>query len=60
LVFCTGTPGQLMYAHVVYLAPSIGGSLLGGSSAGNGAIVSNAAFANENPIGTAVMQANGC
>jgi Flp pilus assembly protein TadG len=60
LVFCTGTPGQLMYAHIVYLAPSIGGTLLGGTAGGYNAIVSNAAFANENPTGTAVVQANGC
>jgi Flp pilus assembly protein TadG len=59
-VFCPGAPGQLMYAHVVYLAPSIGGTLLGGSSGGTSVIVSNAAFANENPTGIAVEQANGC
>jgi Flp pilus assembly protein TadG len=59
-VFCPGTPGQLMYAHVVYLAPSIGGTLLGGSSSGTGVLVSNAAFANENPTGIAVNQAGGC
>jgi Flp pilus assembly protein TadG len=59
-VFCPGTPGQLMYAHVVYLAPSIGGTLLGGAAGGTSVIVSNAAFANENPIGTAVVQAQGC
>jgi Flp pilus assembly protein TadG len=59
-VFCPGTPGQLMYAHVVYLAPSIGGTLLSGSAGGTSVIVSNAAFANENPTGVAVEQANGC
>jgi Flp pilus assembly protein TadG len=59
-VFCPGMPGQLMYAHVVYLAPSIGGTLLGGSAGGTSVIVSNAAFANENPTGTAVEQASGC
>jgi Flp pilus assembly protein TadG len=51
--FCPGQPGQLMYVHVVYLAPMIGGSLLSYGSAGN-AIVANAAFANENPAGAAV------
>ena len=54
--FCPGQPGQLMYVHVVYLAPSIGGTLLGGSSA----ITANAVFANENPAGNAVVPANGC
>jgi len=59
-VFCSGSPGQLMYAHIVYLAPSIGGTLLGNAVAGSNAIVANAAFANENPTGTPVVQANGC
>ncbi|WP_428486954.1 TadE/TadG family type IV pilus assembly protein [Rhodopila sp.] len=58
-VFCPGTPGQLMYAHVIYLLPSIAGTLLG-NTAGGGAIIANAAFANENPTGVAVVQANGC
>ncbi len=57
--FCPGQPGQLMYVHIVYLAPSIGGRLLGNTGAGN-AIVSNAAFANENPGGNTVVQSNGC
>jgi Flp pilus assembly protein TadG len=51
--FCPGQPGQLMYVHVVFLAPSIAGALLTYGSPGN-AIVANAAFANENPTGTAV------
>jgi Flp pilus assembly protein TadG len=59
-VFCTGTPGQLMYAHVVYLAPLIGGALFGSATPGNDAIVSNAAFANENPTGSTVLPKNGC
>jgi hypothetical protein len=58
-VFCPGKPGQLMYAHIVYLAPWIGGTLLGNAS-GSDAIVANAAFANENPTGIAVVQVNGC
>ena len=58
--FCTGTPGQLMYAHVVYFAPLIGGTLLGGVAGGTGAIISNTAFANENPTGIAAAQKNGC
>lgn len=58
--FCTGQPGQLMYAHIVYVGPSIGGTLLGGAGAGSGTIVANAAFANENPTGLAVTPANGC
>jgi Flp pilus assembly protein TadG len=59
-VFCTGTPGQLMYAHVVYSAPLIGGALFGSAMPGNDAIVSNAAFANENPTGATVVPKNGC
>ena len=59
LSFCSGSPGQLMYVHVIYLAPSIGGALLGQAAAGD-AIVANAAFANENPVGSTVVQANGC
>jgi Flp pilus assembly protein TadG len=51
--FCPGQPGQLMYLHVVYLAPAIGGPLFGGSATTN-AIVANAAFANENPTGVTV------
>lgn len=58
-VFCPGQPGQLMYVHVVYLAPSIGGTLFGASSAGT-ALIANAAFANENPSGNTVVPANGC
>jgi len=58
-VFCPGKPGQLMYAHIVYLAPSIGGTLFGNAS-GYNPIVANAAFANENPTGVPVAQANGC
>jgi Flp pilus assembly protein TadG len=59
-VFCPGTAGQLMYAHIVYLAPSIGGTLFGSAAAGSNAIVANAAFAVENPTGVAVVPANGC
>lgn len=51
--FCPGKPGQLMYVHVVYLAPSIGGVLFGNTGASS-AIVANAAFANENPGGDTV------
>ena len=54
--FCPGQPGQLMYVHIVYLAPSIGAALFGASSA----ITANAVFANENPGGNAVVPANGC
>lgn len=57
--FCPGKPGQLMYVHVVYLAPVIGGSLFG-DTVNTGAIVANAAFANENPSGVTVVQTNGC
>lgn len=56
--FCTGQPGQLMYLHVVYLPPSLNWLFGLGDSAGT--IVSNAAFANENPTGVTVTQANGC
>lgn len=57
-VFCSGKPGQLMYAHVVYLAPSIGGALLGARS--TKPMVANAAFANENPTGAPVPPGSGC
>ena len=57
--FCPGQPGQLMYVHIVYLAPSIMGTLLDDTGVGS-AMVANAAFANENPGGNTVVQANGC
>jgi Flp pilus assembly protein TadG len=57
--FCPGKPGQLMYVHVVYLAPSITGTLLDDTGVGS-AMVANAAFANENPGGNTVVPANGC
>jgi Flp pilus assembly protein TadG len=62
LVFCPGTAGQLMYAHVIYLAPSLAGTLFGDEPAGYSAIISNAAFAIENPAGGAVapVQGEGC
>ncbi len=59
LVFCPGKAGQLMYAHIIYLAPSFGGSLLGLTSDYT-TIVANAAFAIENPTGIAVVQTHGC
>ena len=63
--FCVGAPGQLMFARVVYLAPAISqfwpyatqASING--TAGT-ALVSSAAFANENPSGAAVPAAGGC
>jgi Flp pilus assembly protein TadG len=58
-VFCPGKAGQLMYAHIVYLAPSFGGSLLGLTNDFT-TIVANAAFAIENPTGVEVVQVNGC
>ena len=58
LVFCTGQPGQQMYAHVVFMAPSFIGSLLGTGDFDS--IVANAAFTNENPAGATVVPANGC
>jgi hypothetical protein len=48
-----------MYVHIVYLAPSIMGTLLDDTGAGS-TMVANATFANENPGGNAVVQANGC
>jgi Flp pilus assembly protein TadG len=62
LVFCPGTAGQLMYAHVIYLVPSIAGTLLGNAPGGYSTIISNAAFAIENPTGSTVapVQGNGC
>ena len=59
-VFCPGTAGQLMYVHVIYLAPTIGGTLLGSALGTTNALVANAAFAIENPTGVSVLQANGC
>ena len=59
-VFCPGQPGQLMYAHVVYLAPSIGGLLIGSVSGGLAPIIANAGFANENPSGASVPPGTGC
>jgi Flp pilus assembly protein TadG len=61
LVFCPGAAGQLMYAHIVYLAPSIGGTLFG-NTPGYSAIISNAAFVVENPTGSTVapVQGTGC
>ena len=57
--FCSGQPGQLMYVHVVFLAPSIMGTLLNDTDVAS-AMVANAAFTNENPSGNAVAQVNAC
>ncbi len=58
-VFCAGTPGELMYAHIVY-SPPVVGTLFPGTVLGSAVIVSSVAFANENPIGATVVQGNGC
>ena len=63
--FCVGVPGQLMYARAVYQAPVLGtiyplvAAVTGPGSSGS-AIVSAAAFANENPAGAAVPPVAGC
>jgi Flp pilus assembly protein TadG len=59
LVFCPGKAGQLMYVHIVYLGPSFGGSILG-ATGDYTAIIANAAFAVENPTGTAAPPVRGC
>ena len=56
--FCPGQPGQLMYMHIVYLSPWFGAALFGSGS--TNAIISNVAFANENPGGKTVEPTNGC
>ena len=56
--FCVGGPGQMMYAHVVYTAPSPLASLLGLPAADT--MVANAAFINENPGGVTVVPSAGC
>ena len=56
--FCVGAPGQMMYAHVVYAAPSPAGSFLGLPNVDP--VIANAAFINENPSGVNVAQSNGC
>ena len=63
--FCVGQPGQLMYARITYQAPlvsSIYGTVANASQPGtNGnTIVATAAFANENPSGTAATGGPGC
>jgi Flp pilus assembly protein TadG len=60
--FCTGTPGQLMYAKIYYPAPvfaKIPFGITSPSTPGASFIVSYAAFENENPTGAAVA-AGGC
>ncbi len=63
--FCVGRPGQLMFARVVYLAPIISRFWpYAGQASINGvtgtALVSTAAFANENPSGVALPGSAGC
>ena len=63
--FCTGTPGQLMFARVVYLAPIIGqiwpwATQTSINGTAGTALVSSAAFANENPSGAAIPGGGGC
>ena len=63
--FCIGAPGQLMYARAVYQAPLLSSiystipTIVGPGTNGS-AIVSTAAFANENPSGAAVTGTSGC
>jgi len=63
--FCVGVPGQLMFARVVYLAPVISQfwpyatqTIIHGVT--GTALVSTAAFANENPSGAAIPAGSGC
>ncbi len=63
--FCTGLPGQLMFARVVYLAPVISSFWPYATQATvNGAtgvaLLSAAAFANENPSGLSSPATTGC
>ena len=48
----------MMYAHVIYIAPSPFAALLGLPA--NDTTVSNSAFINENPAGVTVTQTDGC
>ncbi len=65
VTFCTGVPGQLMYARAVYQAPvlssiySTAATIVGPGTSGS-LIVSAAAFANENPSGASITGASGC
>ena len=63
--FCTGQPGQLMFARIVYLAPAVSQFWpyaqqvhIGGADVT--AITSTAAFANENPLGSPIPASGGC
>ncbi len=63
--FCVGLPGQLMFARAVYLAPVISQFWpYAGQASVNGvtgtALVSTAAFANENPSGATLPVSAGC
>ena len=63
--FCTGAPGQLMFARAVYLAPLFSqiwpyGTVVSLGGASGNALVADAAFANENPAGTPVPAGGGC
>ena len=62
--FCTGQPGQLMYARAVYQAPLLQTIIAAAAPAGPGSsgstLVATAAFANENPSGTAPTATAGC
>ncbi len=63
--FCVGLPGQLMFARAVYLTPVISQFWPYGAHASiNGvtgtALVSTAAFANENSSGAALPASAGC
>ena len=63
--FCVGQPGQLMFARVVYLAPVISqfwpyATQASVNGASGTALVSSAAFANENPSGAAIPAGGGC
>ncbi len=63
--FCPGRPGQLMFARAVYLATPISRfwpyateAVVGGAD--YTVLVSTAAFANENPYGSAIPAGGGC
>ncbi len=63
--FCTGAPGQLMFARAVYLAPLLSeiwpyGTVISLGGAHGNALITDAAFANENPAGVPIPAAAGC
>lgn len=63
--YCVGSPGQVMFARVVYLMPIFSdfwtyAPTVSANGVTGAALVSSAAFANENPSGATPPPANGC